>query len=106
MLTIKRYDKDLHTGVIYGWDLVTAFEGEDYYIFEFHHRIGDMQPVTCRIERELSDGLITKLYKCEVFQVGASWRCNYMLEPKHIQHSVLLYELVEHILETHKDSIV
>jgi hypothetical protein len=75
----------------------------DYYVFVFEQRIGDKQPVTCRIGRELSEG---DRYKCEVFQVGASWRCNYMLEPKHIQHSVLLYELVEHILETHKDSIV
>lgn len=103
MLTIKRYDKDLLSGVIWGWDLAKAFEGADYYVFVFEQRIGDRQPVTCRIGRELSEG---DRYKCEVFQVGASWRCNYMLEPKHIQHSVLLYELVEHILETHKDSIV
>jgi hypothetical protein len=103
MLTIKRYDKDLLSGVIWGWDLAKAFEGADYYVFVFEQRIGDKQPVTCRIERMLSEG---DRYKCEVFQVGASWRCNYMLEPKHIQHSVLLYELVEHILETHKDSIV
>jgi hypothetical protein len=102
MLTIKQYDKDLLTGVIYGWDLATAFEGADYYVFVFEQRIGDKQPVTCRIERGLSDG---DRYKCDVFQVGASWRCSYMLEPKHILHSVLLYELVESTLETHKDSI-
>jgi len=102
MLTIKRYDKDLLSGVIYGWDLAKAFEGADYYVFVFEQRIGDKQPVTCRIERELSDG---DRYKCDVFQVGASWRCSYMLEPKHILHSVLLYELVESTLETHKDSI-
>ena len=105
MLTITNYNKDLHTGVLYGWDLEVAFEGADYYIFEFHQRIGDNQPVTCRIERELSDGLFAKVYKCEVFQIGASWRCSYLLEPKHIQNSVLLYELIEHILETHKDSL-
>ena len=106
MLTIKRYDKDLTTGVIYGWDLAKAFEGADYYVFVFEERIGDSKPVTCRIERGLSDGLVSKVYKCEVFQVGASWRCTYMLEPRHLQHSVLLYELVENTLETHKDSIV
>jgi hypothetical protein len=106
MLTIKRYDKDLLSGVIWGWDLAKAFEGADYYVFVFEQRIGDKQPVTCRIERELSDWLVGKVYKCEVFQVGASWRCSYMLEPKHIQNSVLLYELVENILETHKDSLV
>ena len=106
MLTIKRYDKDLLSGVIYGWDLVKAFEGADYYVFVFEQRIGNNQPVTCRIERMLSDGLVGKVYKCEVFQVGASWRCTYMLQPKHIQHPVLLYELVESTLENHKDSIV
>jgi len=105
MLTLKRYDKDLLTGVIWGWDLAKAFEGADYYVFVFEQRIGDRQPVTCRIERELSDGLMGKLYKCEVFQVGASWRCSYMLQPKDILHSVLLYGLVEDTLETHKDSI-
>ena len=102
MLTIKRYDKDLLSGVIWGWDLAKAFEGADYYVFVFEQRIGDRQPVTCRIERMVSEG---GRYKCEVFQVGASWRCSYMLEPKHIQQPVLLYELVENILETHKDSI-
>jgi len=105
MLTLKRYDKDLLTGVIWGWDLAKAFEGSDYYVFVFEQRIGDKQPVTCRIERMLSDGLVGKVYKCEVFQVGASWRCIYMLQPKDILHSVLLYELVESTLETHKDSI-
>jgi hypothetical protein len=103
MLTIKRYDKDLLSGVIYGWDLAKAFEGADYYVFVFEQRIGDKQPVTCRIGRVVSEG---DRYKCEVFQVGANWRCNYMLEPKHILQPVLLYELVENILETHKDSIV
>ena len=106
MLTIKRYDKDLLSGVIWGWDLAKAFEGADYYVFVFEQRIGDRQPVTCRIERELSDGLLSKVYKCEVFQVGASWKCTYMLQPKDIQHPVKLYELVEHILENHKDSLV
>jgi hypothetical protein len=106
MLTIKRYDKDLLSGVIYGWDLVKAFEGADYYVFVFEQRIGNNQPVTCRIERMLSDGLVGKVYKCEVFQVGASWRCSYMLQPNHILHSVQLYGLVENTLETHKDSIV
>jgi len=106
MLTLKRYDKDLLTGVIWGWDLAKAFEGSDYYVFVFEQRIGDKQPVTCRIERMLSDGLMGKVYKCEVFQVGASWKCIYMLQPKDILHSVLLYELVESTLETHKDSIV
>jgi hypothetical protein len=106
MLTIKGYDKDLNTGVIYGWDLAKAFEGADYYVFVFEERIGNSKPVTCRIERMLSDGLVGKVYKCEVFQVGASWRCSYMLEPKHILQPVLLYELVESTLENHKDSIV
>jgi len=105
MLTIKRYDKDLLSGVIWGWDLAKAFEGADYYVFVFEQRIGDRQPVTCRIERMLSDGLMGKVYKCEVFQVGASWRCSYMLQPKDILHPVKLYELVEHILENHKDSL-
>ena len=105
MLTLKRYDKDLLSGVIWGWDLAKAFEGADYYVFVFEQRIGDRQPVTCRIERELSDGLMGKVYKCEVFQVGARWKCTYMLQPKDILHSVLLYGLVEDTLETHKDSI-
>ena len=109
MLTIKRYDKDLLSGVIWGWDLAKAFEGADYYVFVFEQRIGDKQPVTCRIEREESivsqNRGYTSGYKCEVFQVGASWRCIYMLQPKDILHSVLLYELVESTLENHKDSI-
>ena len=109
MLTIKRYDKDLLSGVIYGWDLAKAFEGSDYYVFVFEQRIGFNQPVTCRIEREESiiaqNRGYTSGYKCEVFQVGASWRCIYMLQPKDIIHSVQLYELVENTLETHKDSI-
>ena len=106
MLTIKRYDKDLLTGVIYGWDLATAFEGADYYVFVFKQRIGDKEPVTCRIERKLSDGLVGKVYRCDVFQIFSNWNCTYMLQPKHIRNSVLLYELVESTLETHKDSIV
>ena len=102
MLTLKRYDKDLLSGVIYGWDLAKAFEGPDYYVFGFKHRIGDSLPVTCRIEREKSivsqNRGYTSGYKCEVFQVGGSWKGTYILEPQHIQHSVQLYELVERTL--------
>ena len=99
MLTIKRYDKDLLSGVIYGWDLATAFEGADYYVFVFEERIGNSKPVTCRIEREKSiiaqNRGYTSGYKCEVFQVGGQWTGTYLLEPRHLQHSVLLYELIE-----------
>jgi hypothetical protein len=98
MLTIKRYDKDLNTGVIYGWDLAKAFEGADYYVFEFHERIGDSLPVTCRIERKMTRNPLSDGYMCEVFQVGGSWSGTYILEPKHIKHSVLLYELVENVI--------
>jgi hypothetical protein len=101
MLTIKQYDKDLHTGVIYGWDLEVAFEGADYYIFEFHERIGDNLPVTCRIERKMTRNSLSDGYMCEVFQVGGKWGGTYILEPKHIQHSVLLYELVENVIGEH-----
>lgn len=95
MLTIKGYDKDLGTGVIYGWDLAKAFEGADYYVFVFEERIGDSKPVTCRIER------IKKIvggnggYMCDVFQIDSNWTGTYFVHPKHIQHSVKLYELVE-----------
>jgi len=98
MLTIKQYDKDLHSGVIYGWDLVTAFEGEDYYVFEFAERIGDSLPVTCRIERKMTRNPLSDGYMCEVFQIGGTWSGTYILETKHIKHSVLLYELVENVI--------
>ena len=102
MLTIKRYDKDLLTGVIYGWDLAKAFEGADYYVFVFEERIGNSKPVTCRIEREKSivsqNRGYTSGYKCEVFQVGGQWTGTYLLEPRHLQHSVLLYELIENTI--------
>jgi hypothetical protein len=102
MLTIKRYDKDLLSGVIWGWDLAKAFEGADYYVFVFEERIGNSKPVTCRIEREKSiiaqNRGYTSGYKCEVFQVGGSWTGAYLLEPRHIQHSVLLYELIENTI--------
>ena len=95
MLTIKGYDKDLLTGVIYGWDLAKAFEGADYYLFVFEERIGDSKPVTCRIERTKKIVGGNGGYMCEVFQIGGSWNGTYFVEPKHIRHSVLLYELVE-----------
>jgi hypothetical protein len=73
MLTITNYKKDLHTGVIYGWDLEVAFEGADYYVFEFHERIGDNLPVTCRIERKMTRNSLSDGYMCEVYQIGGGW---------------------------------
>lgn len=95
MLTIKGYDKDLNTGVIYGWDLSGAWEEDDYYIFIFEQRIGDEEPVTCRIERRKKIVGGNSGYICDVFQIQSSWNGTYFVEPKHIQHSVKLYELVE-----------
>jgi hypothetical protein len=95
MLTIKGYDKDLDTGVIYGWDLTTAYEESDCYLFIFEQRIGNEEPVTCRIERKKKIVGGNGGYMCDVFQVRGSWNGTYFVEPKHIQHSVKLYELVE-----------
>lgn len=98
MLTIKRYDKDLTTGVIYGWDLTTAYEEYDYYIFVFEHRIGNEEPVTCRIDRTKKIVGGNGGYICEVCQVRGSWTGTFFLQPKHIQHSVQFYEMVENTI--------
>ena len=38
MITIQNYDKDLNQGVIYGWDIISADETEDSYLFQLRNR--------------------------------------------------------------------
>ena len=38
MITIKNYDKDLNQGVFYGWDIISADETNDAYLFQLRNR--------------------------------------------------------------------
>ncbi len=97
MLTIKGYDKDLNTGVIYGWDLAKAFERDEDYIFIFNNRNEDYSPVTARINREskLDPFSFSIGWECKVYSVGGGWSDSYFIKRDELIRRDGLYTIVE-----------
>ena len=53
MITIQNYDKDLNQGVFYGWDVISADETDDAYLFQLKHRNNITLRVYVTLGREL-----------------------------------------------------
>jgi hypothetical protein len=52
-LHIKNYDKDLMRGAFYGWDVISADEIDDSYLFQLKNRLNNSLRVYITLGREL-----------------------------------------------------
>ena len=77
ILHIKNYDKDLMRGVFYGWDVISADETEDSYLFQVQNRTDNKLRVYITLGRELQySGLPyypEMMYQCYIHDDEGSW---------------------------------
>ena len=63
ILHIKNYDKDLTRGVFYGWDVISADETDESYLFQLQNRTDNKLRVYITLGRVLR----------WIFTRGTSW---------------------------------
>jgi hypothetical protein len=76
-LHIKNYDKDLMRGVFYGWDVISADETEDSYLFQVQNRTDNKLRVYITLGRELQYSELPyypeMMYQCYIHDDEGSW---------------------------------
>jgi len=77
ILHIKNYDKDLTRGVFYGWDVISADETDESYIFQLQNRTDIKLRVYITLGRVLQySGLPyypEMMYQCYIHDDEGSW---------------------------------
>jgi hypothetical protein len=76
-LTIENFDKDLNTGVFYGWDIISADETEDSYLFQLRNRTDNKLRVYITLSRELQYAELPyypeMMYQCYIHDDNGEW---------------------------------
>ena len=76
-LTIENFDKDLNQGVIYGWDVISADETEDSYLFQLRNRTDWKLRVYITLGRVLQYAELPyypeMMYQCYVHDDAGEW---------------------------------
>ena len=76
-LHIKNYDKDLMRGIFYGWDVISADETEDSYLFQVQNRTDNKLRVYITLGRELQYSELPyypeMMYQCYIHDDEGHW---------------------------------
>jgi hypothetical protein len=76
-LHIKNYDKDLMRGIFYGWDIISADETEDSYLFQVQNRTDNKLRVYITLGRELQYSELPyypeMMYQCYIHDDEGHW---------------------------------
>ena len=77
ILHIKNYDKDLTRGVFYGWDVISADETDESYLFQLQNRTDNKLRVYITLGRELQYSELPyypeMMYQCYIHDDEGSW---------------------------------
>ena len=77
ILHIKNYDKDLTRGVFYGWDVISADETDESYLFQLQNRTDNKLRVYITLGRELQYSELPyypeMMYQCYIHDDDGSW---------------------------------
>jgi len=76
-LTIENFDKDLNTSVFYGWDIISADETEDSYLFQLRYRTDNKLRVYITLSRVLQYAELPyypeMMYQCYIHDDNGEW---------------------------------
>ena len=77
ILHIKNYDKDLMRGVFYGWDVISADETDESYLFQLQNRTDIKLRVYITLGRVLQYSSLPyypeMMYQCYIHDDEGSW---------------------------------
>jgi hypothetical protein len=103
-LVIQNYAKDLDSGVFYGWDVISADEMDDVYLFQLRNRENSKLRVYITLGRELQtsdlENNLHQMYQCYMHDDDGVWDEKFWLDGKDINHKTF-WGKIETIVDKH-----
>jgi hypothetical protein len=103
-LHIKNYDKDLMRGIFYGWDIISADETEDSYLFQVQNRTDNKLRVYITLGRELQYSELPyypeMMYQCYIHDDEGHWSNRSWFRVHDITYKNF-WELIEETITNH-----
>jgi hypothetical protein len=103
-LHIKNYDKDLMRGIFYGWDIISADETEDSYLFQVQNRTDNKLRVYITLGRELQYSELPyypeMMYQCYIHDDEGSWSSTQWFRGHDITYKNF-WQVVEETISNH-----
>ena len=100
MITIQNYDKDLNQAVFYGWDIISADETHDAYLFQLRHRQNNKLRVYITLGREtqLAPTYFIPMHQMYIHDDDGDWDYTGWFEPHDITHKNF-WDVVEEVVD-------
>lgn len=103
-LVIQNYAKDLGSGVFYGWDVISADEMDDVYLFQLRYRENSKLRIYITLGRELQtsdlENNMHQMYQCYMHDDDGDWEERFWLDANRINYKEF-WGLVERIVDKH-----
>ena len=101
-LTIKNYSRDLTYAVFYGWDVISADELEDSYIFQIMRRENKKLRVYITLGRDLQEPFPSSemFYQCYIHDDAGEWDKTVWLNAKSINY-MTFWNMIESVVDAH-----
>ena len=104
ILHIKNYDKDLTRGVFYGWDVISADETDESYLFQLQNRTDNKLRVYITLGRELQYSELPyypeMMYQCYIHDDAGKWSNRSWFRVHDITYKNF-WELIEETITNH-----
>ena len=103
-LVIQNFSKDLNMMVIYGWDVISADEVEDSYLFQLAHRETPKLRVYITLGRDLQYAELPyypeKMYQCYIHDDEGKWEDRSWFRAHDLTYKNF-WSMVEEIIDKH-----
>ena len=103
-LVIQNYEKDLNTGVFWGWDVIAADEMDDVYLFQLRNRQNNKLRVYITLGRELQtsdfENNLCLMYQCYIHDDDGDWHETIWFDSNNLNHKSF-WDRIETIVDKH-----
>ena len=103
-LTIENFDKDLNVAIFYGWDIISADETDDSYLFQLRNRIDTKVRVYITLSRILQYAELPyypeMMYQCYIHDDEGHWSNRSWFRVHDITYKNF-WELIEETITNH-----
>lgn len=103
-LVIQNYSKDLGSAVFWGWDVISADEMDDVYLFQLKHRENPKLRVYITLGRELQvsdlENNLFLMYQCYMHDDDGDWHETFWLDSDDINYKTF-WDKIERLVDKH-----
>lgn len=103
-LVIQNYVKDLGSGVFWGWDIISADETEESYLFQLRNRNDGKLRIYITLGRELQtsdlDNNLYQMYQCYMCDDLGEWSERIWFDYTNLNHKSF-WDKVERLVDKH-----